>query len=119
MEHENMQKPELVTLPHHNSILTEHECELAERRKKLHEIFSKETPEVGALIEEYHHAFCLKKEERGETDLNELTINTGEAEPRKYPFVESLLQLERKLQGWYKKCRQQEAFNHLKAFGPA
>jgi hypothetical protein len=60
-EHENMQKPDMLMLPHHNSILTEHECELDKNAGRNCVRFSAKRPEVGALIEEHHHAFCLKK----------------------------------------------------------
>ena len=34
---------------------------------------------------EYHQVFSLEKGDRGETNLIELHIDTGDAEPRKYP----------------------------------
>jgi len=37
------------------------------------------------LLEEYHNVFSLGKEDRGETELIELHIDTGDAMPRKYP----------------------------------
>ena len=41
--------------------------------------------QLGALLEEYHEVFSLDKEDRGETELIELNIDTGDATPRKYP----------------------------------
>ena len=41
--------------------------------------------QLGALLEEYNEVFSLGKEDRGETDLIELHIDTGDAVPRKYP----------------------------------
>ena len=37
------------------------------------------------MLEEYHEVFSLGKEDRGETDLIELHIDTGDAVPWKYP----------------------------------
>ena len=41
--------------------------------------------QLDTLFEEYHEVFSLSKEDRGETDLIELHIDTGDAMPRKYP----------------------------------
>ena len=37
------------------------------------------------MLEEYHEVFSLGQGDRGETDLIELHIETGDATPRKYP----------------------------------
>ena len=37
------------------------------------------------LLQEQHAAFSLEKEERGETNLIEMEISTGEAEPKRQP----------------------------------
>ena len=39
--------------------------------------------ELLSFLEKYHAAFALEENERGETDLVEMTIETGDAEPRK------------------------------------
>lgn len=44
-----------------------------------------EEEQLSAVLEEYHEVFSLGKEDRGETDLIELHIDTGDAVPRKYP----------------------------------
>ena len=36
-------------------------------------------PGLQEALREYHHLFSLGKEERGETDLVQLNIDTGEA----------------------------------------
>ena len=41
--------------------------------------------QLSAVLEEYHEVFSLGKEDRGETDLIELHIDTGDAVPWKYP----------------------------------
>ena len=67
------------------------EEEEKQRKEKLREALRSEldgTPgqeQFGALLEEYHEVFSLGKEDRGETDLIELHIDTGDAAPRKYP----------------------------------
>ena len=45
-----------------------------EQAEKLHE-----------LLEEFHAAFSLEEDERGETDLVEMEIHTGDAAPRRVP----------------------------------
>ncbi len=58
------------------------------RRERLREMLSQDLTgqeQLGALLEEYHDVFSLGKEDRGETDLIELHIDTGDAVPRKYP----------------------------------
>lgn len=42
-------------------------------------------PKLQSLLERYHRAFSLSEEDRGETDLIELVINTEGAPPRKLP----------------------------------
>ena len=37
-------------------------------------------------ISRYHEAFSLTEDERGETDLVQLEINTGQAEPKRTPL---------------------------------
>ena len=61
------------------------------QRKKLWETLGQELDgipgqeQLCALLEEYHNVFSLGKEDRGETELIELHIDTGDAMPRKYP----------------------------------
>ena len=62
-----------------------------QRKERIQSVLKKEldgTPrqeQLGALLEEYHEVFSLDKEDRGETELIELNIDTGDATPRKYP----------------------------------
>ena len=64
---------------------------MEDRKERLRETLKAELDgtrgeeRLGALLEEYHEVFSLSKEDRGETDLIELHIDTGDAEPRKYP----------------------------------
>ena len=44
-----------------------------------------EDPELQEVILQYHHLFSVDEEERGEMDLVQLTIDTGEASPMKQP----------------------------------
>ena len=44
-----------------------------------------EKDQLLGLLQEFHDVFSLEKGERGETNLLELHIKTGEAEPRKQP----------------------------------
>lgn len=44
-----------------------------------------EQEQLYALLQKYHSVFSLSKEDRGETDLVELHIDTGDATPHKYP----------------------------------
>ena len=37
------------------------------------------------FLKEHHTAFALEESERGETDLGEMHIDTGDAEPRRCP----------------------------------
>ena len=65
--------------------------DVKQRKEKLRDLLKSEldaSPEgkqLGALLEDYHEVFSVSKEDRGETDLIELNINTGDATPRKYP----------------------------------
>ncbi len=82
-----------------NAVATR-ECEVggeskATRKRKLRELLTEELPpqalpeqqarELLDLLEDYHDVFCLEEGERGETDLVQLHIETGDAPPRKYP----------------------------------
>ena len=40
---------------------------------------------LSELLQEYHHAFALEADERGETDLVQFSIDTGEASPMRQP----------------------------------
>ena len=58
------------------------------RRKKIRVMFgSTALPEAKKkllkLLEDYHQAFCLDERERGETDLIEMQIETGDAVPKR------------------------------------
>ena len=70
---------------------TDTEGEEEGRKEKLRDMLDLKpngTPEqkqLGALLEDYHDVFSLRKDDRGETQLVELHIDTGDAEPRKYP----------------------------------
>ena len=44
-----------------------------------------QTQELHVLLEEFHDTFSLDENERGETDLAEMEIQTGDASPRKVP----------------------------------
>ena len=67
------------------------EEEEKQRGEKLREMLKKKLDgtlgqeQLGALLEEYNEVFSLGKEDRGETDLIELHIDTGDTVPRKYP----------------------------------
>ena len=61
-----------------------------ERKGRLREVLKAELDgthgeRICALLEEYHEVFSLGNKDQGETDLVELYIDTGDAEPRKYP----------------------------------
>ena len=47
------------------------------------ELTTKEHQQVLCFLENYHDVFSLDKGDRGETDLIEMTIETGDAVPRK------------------------------------
>ena len=62
------------------------------RKRKLCELVGRPALLVEELVRslheflgEHHQAFCLKDGERGETDLVEMEIHTGDAPPRKQP----------------------------------
>ena len=41
--------------------------------------------ELHCLLSEYHQTFSLEEDERGETDIVQLVIDTGDAPPQKQP----------------------------------
>ena len=56
------------------------------------QLCKEESEQLSRLLAEYHDIFCLNDDERGETDLVEFKIDTGDASPqkqtiRKIPFV--------------------------------
>ena len=53
-----------------------------ERGKLLRETVAQK---LHTLLEEFHGAFCLEESERGETDLVEMEIWTGNATPKRVP----------------------------------
>ena len=66
--------------------------EVTDRQKKLLELIAKPTSltrdqrvELEEFLVENHDAFSLDPEERGETDLVQLEIHTGDAPPKKQP----------------------------------
>ena len=54
-------------------------CELVGRPELL---TPEQTEKLHQFLGEHHEAFCLNPEERGETDLVTMGINTGDAPPR-------------------------------------
>ena len=65
---------------------------MTDRQKKLLELIAKPTSltrdqcvELEEFLVENHDAFSLDPEERGETDLVQLEIHTGDAPPKKQP----------------------------------
>ena len=67
------------------------EC-VAERKHKLSEMIGQpeqlspeQTKSLHEFVAEDHEAFCLDKYERGETDLVQLEIDTGDAVPKRQP----------------------------------
>ena len=46
---------------------------------------SSERKKLNTLLSEYHEVFSLEDDERGETDLVQLTIDTGDAPPQRQP----------------------------------
>ena len=60
--------------------------ELMERRQRLASMFTVGDPGLQEALLEYHHLFSLDEEERGETDLIQLNIDTGEASPIEFEF---------------------------------
>ena len=75
-----------------NAIWTSEKRE--DRKKKLMELIKLEASDVCGnnkaellnMISRYHEAFSLTEDERGETDLVQLEINTGQAEPKRTPL---------------------------------
>ena len=68
------------------------EADLADRKQRLRELISdpdimdpREKRNLLDFLEDHHQAFCLDEQERGETDLLQFEINTGDAAPRKQP----------------------------------
>ena len=57
--------------------------ELREMIGKPKLLDEKQTQELFNLITDHHTAFCLDGQERGETDLIEIEIHTGDEVPRK------------------------------------
>ena len=53
--------------------------ELQERKQRLTSMLTIGDPELQEVLLEYHHLFSVDEEERGETDLIQLSIDTGEA----------------------------------------
>ena len=93
----SMVKPTLEQTPECDCLLPEPATVLAvmsksERCKMLREavgrpelLDSSETRRLHELLEEFHSAFSLEESERGETDLLEMEIHTGDATPRRVP----------------------------------
>ena len=66
----------------------------AERQQKLAKILTIGDPGLQELLMDYHHLFSVEEEERGETDLVQLSIDTGDALPikqqaRRIPYAAS------------------------------
>ena len=59
--------------------------ELKERKQRLASMLTVGDPELQEVLLEYHHLFSLDEEERGETDIIQMNIDTGEAAPIKQP----------------------------------
>ena len=59
------------------------------RKDKLTEILGlkneSELQGLGEMLRQYHHAFALEEDERGETDLVQFSIDTGDAHPLRQP----------------------------------
>ena len=68
---------------------------VVQRKQKLREVLGPELKssnlseaernQLCSLLEDYHDVFCLDDDDRGETDLVELRIDTGEAQPKRQP----------------------------------
>ena len=86
------QGQELYNFIQVNSIKSADDCHTA-REAKLSQLLNLESSVLGeddrlqlqSLLEKYHDAFSLSEEDRGETDLAQLVIDTGEAPPKKLP----------------------------------
>ena len=59
--------------------------ELPERKQRLVSMLTIGDSDLQEVLLEYHHLFSVDEEERGETDLIQLSIDTGEASPIKQP----------------------------------
>ena len=81
-----------VSLPSVRQAIVVPESQSSWRKQKLREFLAKEFKESPApesfkaklisLLEEYHDVFSLEEGERGETDLVQLHIDTGDAQPQ-------------------------------------
>ena len=67
-------------------------CSVQERQQKLLQSLPQvqtldpaQTHRLHDLLTSHHEAFCLDRTERGETDLLQFSIDTGDARPRKLP----------------------------------
>ena len=62
------------------------------RKQKLEEVLEEpDLPEEERTVllnflTGHHGAFCLEKGERGETDLVQMEVNTGDARPKRHPL---------------------------------
>ena len=54
--------------------------------QELSEIPEQERAQVVTLLRRYHSVFSIKDRERGETDMTEVHIETGDASPRRQPM---------------------------------
>ena len=59
--------------------------ELKERKQRLASMLTIGDLELEEALLEYHHLFSLDEEERGETDIIQMNIDTREAAPIKQP----------------------------------
>ena len=70
-----------------NKVASQDEVDSRKERLKAwisedqHVLNSSDQKELGTLLSEFHEAFSLDDDERGETDLVQLTIDTGDAPP--------------------------------------
>ena len=56
-----------------------------------------QTAEFETFLGQYHDVFSLEDGERGETDLTEMVIETGDSPPRKVPARRMLLAVHREV----------------------
>ena len=77
-----------------------------------------ERDKLYALLTEYHEVFSLEDNERGETDLVQLTIDTGGAPPKRHLLGVYHLQHNKNWLTCCKPCRTVKSYNHLKVPGP-
>ena len=94
--------------------------ELQERKQRLASILTTGDSELQEVLLEYHQLFSVDKEGRGETDLIQLSIDTGEASPikqlaRHMPYATR----QEKWHNTYKRCKRLMSFNHQAAHGLA